>query len=303
VIRTIVVPLDGSALADFALPHARGLAAESGAVVVLVRAVHGWDTPGGKVAAVEEAEVYLRQVQSSPALAGVTVHIQVVSDHPAQAIARVATQRDADLIVMGTHDRSGLGLILHGSVAGAVLRGTTVPVLLVPPVRRPRVRAGTYRTLLIPLDGSAPAESALHEVISSGFAPHATILLVRAVKPSLVYQPAPLGGTPPQVLWQEDQEIERRLADGRSYLHSVTRRETGRRLEPVGVTLDEPASAIARAVDTHGVDVVAMTTQARRGGRHLVDSSVAGAVLHRVDVPVLLLYGGANPGDGAARLT
>src|SRR5205809_2929071 len=135
-IRTIVVPLDGSALAEAALPHARGLAAESGAVVVLVRAVHGWDTPGGKVAAIEQAEVYLRQVQSCPALGDVTVHTDVVTDHPTAAIVRVTTQRDADLIVLGAHDRSGLGLILHGSVASAVLRGTTVPVLLVPPVRR-----------------------------------------------------------------------------------------------------------------------------------------------------------------------
>ena len=301
-IQTIVVPLDGSEPAENAVPHARGLAIESGAIVVLVRAVHGWDTPSGKVAAEEQAESYLRQVQLSPALGGVTVRAEVVKDHPTEAIARVASQRMADLIVIATHDRSGLSRILHGSVADAVLRGTTVPVLLVPPVQRPNVRAGTYRTLLIPLDGSVLAERALHEVVCSGFAPHARILVVRAVEPGVVYEPAPLGDTPPQVLWQEGQEIERRLEDARSYLHSVAGREIGRRVESVGVTLDQPESAIARAVNAHGVDVVVMTTHARRGGRHLVGDSVAGAVLHRVDVPVLLLYGRADPVDGAGRL-
>jgi nucleotide-binding universal stress UspA family protein len=292
-IRTIVVPLDGSPLAEAALPHAYLLAAEAGSTVLLLRVVHGRATLNGTDAALAEAETYLEHVQRHISAGGVSVRTHVATGTPAEAIASVAAQQDADMIAMGTHGRSGLRRMLLGSVTNAVLLATPLPVLLVRAEHRPAVQLGAYRRLLVPLDATPPSEDALRFIVRNGFAPAARILLVHAVAPSLVYAPAPLGDTPTQILWQEGQEIDRQVGAAQSYLHAAARAYPGRSIEPVTVTLDEPAAAILGAARAQDVDAIVMTTHARSGGKRLLDGSVAAEVLYGATVPVLLLRGGS----------
>src|SRR5262249_31753151 len=152
-----------------------------------------------------------------------TVRTHVAIGAPAEALASVAAQQDADLIAMSTHGHSGLRRIIHGSVADAVLHATPLPVLLVRAEHHSPVQLGAYRQLLVPLDGTPPSEDALRFIVRNGFAPAARIFLVRAVSPSLVYTPAPLGDTPTQILWQEGQEIDRQIGAAQSYLHTAAR--------------------------------------------------------------------------------
>jgi nucleotide-binding universal stress UspA family protein len=208
-IRTIMVPLDGSPLAEAALPHACLLAAETRGTVLLVRVAHAGPTPGNQDWTLAEADTYLGHVQRHLSATRFTVRTLVATGTPAEALASVAAQQGADLIAMSTHARSGLRRIVHGSVADAVLHATSLPVLLVHAEHRSTVQLGAYRRLLVPLDGTSPSEDALRYIVRNGFAPAARILLVRAVAPSLVYAPAPLGDTPTQILWQEGLEIDR----------------------------------------------------------------------------------------------
>lgn len=147
----ILVPLDGSPLAEAALPKARALAGAH-ATVTLLRAAEARTFPGvdpteAQISAVEEAEGYLARVLDQLRQDGFANAETTVWYGPAAAaIVEAAHMRKFDLIVMTTHGRSGLGRLIMGSVAESVLRGTTTPILLVraetAPIEPPGAPAG-----------------------------------------------------------------------------------------------------------------------------------------------------------------
>ena len=133
----ILVPLDGSMLAEAALWAAIDLAGKNGATLSLVRAAQahtllGADPVEAQVRTVREAEEYLAAVRRQLQDKGVTrVETHVWYGPAAAAIVEAASFQKAGLIVMCTHGRSGLGRLVLGSVAESVLRGTTIPILIV----------------------------------------------------------------------------------------------------------------------------------------------------------------------------
>jgi nucleotide-binding universal stress UspA family protein len=153
---TILVPVDGSALAEAALPRALELAEVSGARVLLLRAAQAPTVPGvdpteAQVRVVREAETYLAQLrQRLTREGGVKVETSVWYGPAAHAIVEAARLHRADEIVMTTHGRSGLGRLLLGSVAESVLRGTTTPILLLraegAPLEPPSGKANVWET-------------------------------------------------------------------------------------------------------------------------------------------------------------
>jgi len=135
-LERVLVPLDGSLLAEGAIQTAAGLSRDNGASVVLLRAAEAHTLPGAdptdaQVAVVREAEEYLTAVAARLSDEGVAgVETSVWYGSPATAIIEASRLQRADLIVMMTHGRSGLGRLILGSVAESVLRGTTTPILL-----------------------------------------------------------------------------------------------------------------------------------------------------------------------------
>jgi nucleotide-binding universal stress UspA family protein len=135
----ILVPLDGSSLAETALRTAVDLAASSGASVLLLRAAEAHGLPGSdpteaQVKVVREAEEYLDSVTRrfhGAVTAGITTSVWY--GPPAEAIAEAARFNRVDMIVMTTHGRSGLGRMLLGSVTESVLSGTPTPILVLHP--------------------------------------------------------------------------------------------------------------------------------------------------------------------------
>ncbi len=131
----ILVPLDGSVLAEAALWKAAGLL--NGGTLSLLRAVEAHSVPGAdpidaQVAAVRDAEDYLVAVVRRLRDRGLTnIETHVWYGPPAAAIVEAADAQKVDLIVMSTHGRSGLGRLILGSVAESVLRGTRTPILVV----------------------------------------------------------------------------------------------------------------------------------------------------------------------------
>ncbi|HEX2924013.1 MAG TPA: universal stress protein [Chloroflexota bacterium] len=141
--RKILVPLDGSELAETALPHAGTIAAASGAELVLIRVcVPRFLGPQGNGGAVvqeagdrAEAEMYLQEQQSRLRAKGIRVSYHVGTGNVADAIAKQARADDVDLIIMSTHGRTGTQLWAYGSVAYSMLKVATCSVLV---VRTPR---------------------------------------------------------------------------------------------------------------------------------------------------------------------
>ncbi len=141
----IMVPLDGSELAERALPYARELAAATNATLHLVRVVdlppavktHRLGAPVNVYAEViaaqrEEANAYLDQAQAREQTAGRTVTVQRLDGDAATVLLDYVRDAAIDTVVMTSHGGSGLTRWALGTVADRVMRGGTVPVLLVP---------------------------------------------------------------------------------------------------------------------------------------------------------------------------
>lgn len=145
-IGKILVPLDGSPLAEAALGKAIELAKDSpGASITLIRAAEaspiGVDPIKAQIEVVHEAEEYLNGVAKRVRSEGVkSVEISVWYGPPAPSIVEAANVAHAAMIVMSTHGRSGLGRLLLGSVAESVLRATHLPILLLHPDGAPIAR-------------------------------------------------------------------------------------------------------------------------------------------------------------------
>lgn len=160
--KKILVPLDGSELAEKALPHAVALAKGTGAEVTLLTVIHlTLGATGAKLEAIPEAAaerraalraegtLYLEKVQRDLKSQGVTAHIATREGDVAAEIITYAEQEGFDLVAMATHGRSGIDRFVMGSIAEKVLRGTIKPVLLIraiPVVPRPV----DWRTVEIP---------------------------------------------------------------------------------------------------------------------------------------------------------
>lgn len=142
-IERILVPLDGSALAEQALLVAQKLARAQGASLVLLRVVPTLDEGGKRILFADEAaadaqadrwrtdaESYLHQLADGLRGAGIATETHVALGNPADVIYNTIDEAAIDVVVMGTHGRTGLKRWYFGSVADKVLRSATCPVLL-----------------------------------------------------------------------------------------------------------------------------------------------------------------------------
>jgi nucleotide-binding universal stress UspA family protein len=288
VYSTILVPLDGSALAERALPYAVTLARASHARLSLVRAALAHTLPGAEpseaqVAVVQRAERELEATAESLRSAGLTVETHVYYDEAARAIVDATERQGVDLVVMSTHGRGGLGRWVYGSVADRVLRRMAAPVLLVPAAAEPpRTTDGPLR-VVVPLDGSLLAEAVRGRVRVLAAARGAEVLLLRVVEPPV---PLEVDGEGYLSLHHRDAE----LAEAQRYLESVAgeMRAEGIVVSTRAVVDQAVPTIIATAAD-YQADLIAISTHGRGGLARLVLGSVAAAVLHRACTPLLLV--------------
>jgi nucleotide-binding universal stress UspA family protein len=146
VYQKILVPLDGSELAECVLPHVESIARGCGVQsVVFLRVVEPFHLPAGYYGySFSEEEIkridsenkasakdYLDKLVQQTKYDGVTVRTEIISGKPAISIAEYASKNNVDLIVVATHGRSGVSRWAWGSIADRVLRSACVPVLMI----------------------------------------------------------------------------------------------------------------------------------------------------------------------------
>ena len=295
--RTLVVPLDGSELAERALPYAVRLVSAADGRLALVRValappparIDGADWEQEQVAAVQEAEAYLAGVADKLATR-VPVKTSAPYGRAARKILEAIDAFGADGVVMAAHGRTGLPHLVYGSVAEAVLAESQVPVFLVhaqPGEAAPPPFDPSTARAVVPVDGSAFAEAAL-ETAADLVGTAGELVLVSVVEPPDHLERDENG----RVLAYLDQQEEARTREARGYLSRLTaelvQRYPGMRISP-DVRIGEPAAGIAMASIDRRADVVVMATHGRTGVRRAVLGSVAGAVLRTGSTPVLLV--------------
>ena len=298
----ILVPLDGSEQAAAALPHAAMLARALGRALVLLRVVPSagslehmvWPTgvavanPAGLENAVAAARAYLRACAAEQTT-DLPVTVAVRQGDPAAEILAYAGQHPAiDLIVMTTHGRGGVSRWLLGSVAERVLAQVPVPLLL---VRIPAAAAApAYRTILVPLDGSACADLALGQAQLLAQALPAQLLLV-----TVTLAPGDIARLGLDALWallefeRQERALRAALAAKAHHLRTL-----GLEVQ-MTIVAGDPAAEILALTAQADVDLVVMGTQGRSNWDHFLVGSVALKVVRHATTPVLLVRDPATP--------
>jgi nucleotide-binding universal stress UspA family protein len=285
----ILVPLDGSALAEAILPAARSLAERLGARLLLLHvpeheppaAVHGEPHLGG----VPEAHAYLERQAEALRGDGVEVeshvHERPVDDVPT-AVDMHTHELDADLIAMCAHGRGNLRSRLLGSIAERILRGGSVPILL-RTVRQPDVPGFDLRRLLVPLDFGHDVDAALSAARALAPPYAATVSLLCALE-----RPAPvtsrlLPGASALTRAIEMDDLGRRLGE----LADRVRDDLG---DVQAVVSDQPPTeAILAASESLPADVIVLVTDAHGGLSNVYEPSTGQRLLARPDLTLLLI--------------
>lgn len=284
----ILVPIDFSAPSDAALAHARMFARTWTSTLHLLHVTSDRLTPpheGGHPYAEPAA---LRQIRDR--LTDEDRHrrlkIRVVERSvPAEAILSYARTAEIDLIVMGTHGRSGIAHLLMGSVAEDVVRRAPCPVLT---VQRAPEAAAPFTRMLVPTDFSGPSDAALDcaRLLQLRFG--ASIHLLHVLEDEQIA--GPFGA---EVFVTEAPETRAaRLRDARERLShrvSAADRESGRVTSEI--LFGPTASTIVHYAADNGFDLVLMGTHGRTGLAHVLVGSVAERVIRGAACPVMTTHG------------
>ncbi len=301
-LRSLLVPLDGTAFGEHALPLAAGIARRAGAEL---RVVHVHTPPGAEAPPVRHyfpdgpygpsgsiRHTYLDGVVNRLARATAvtaTPFLYDASEGQGLAAALRSASEAVDLVVMATHGRGPLARLVYGGVAHDLLRHSRSPVLLVrgseaPP---PLGAEPAVRRMLVPLDGTAAAEHVLGPAVALGTLWGADYTLLRAL-PLRYLGPELAGYSAGGLPWPADPQRPRVANDA---LACCAKRLAAQGVEvETRVVFDDltAASAILDFARRRPADLIALTTRRRGALMRLLLGSTAGRVIRGATVPVLV---------------
>jgi nucleotide-binding universal stress UspA family protein len=303
--KRMLVPLDGSELAEVALSYAKELAGRLDLELFLLHVYepHGSESQFTRQLYIERAaeiaEMQSRGVQTktgaTPGGKAVEARGEVVTGHPAEEIIRFASENNIDLILMATHGRSGVKRWVLGSVADKVLRASEVPIWLVRAAIPEEIVHDEWpkRTMLVPLDGSKLAESVLPHVealAKQRGAELVQIVLLRVTEEPFVTSDYPEASM--QLTWEEHvrriKEHFRQKAE--RYLVQVQQRLAKAGLNVRSeVLMGKPADEIISYAHNNHPNLVVMATHGYSGISRWEYGSVADKVLHGVTSPIFMV--------------
>ena len=309
--NSILVPLDGSALAEEILPYARAIAPLLNAQLRLVEVVPepAHELVGGAGLTVlygmgdaldreqsrqrwelEEAfargETYIDAQTRRLQNAGLEVQSNILGGQPAEVIVELAHEPQTRLVAMATHGRGGLQRWALGSVADRVAQASPAPVLLVRATPHRPALDFSLKEILVPLDGSELSRQALPLACELARASGAKLTLLQAVSPkiegypSLLTQPLPSYGVILNALRiAAQQELDQIAAELREPGMPVATR----------VVTGHAAEAIVDEAARRTTSMIVMATHGYGGLRRWALGSVADQVLHAIDLPLILV--------------
>ena len=299
-LRSLLVPLDGTRFSEGALPLAEGIAQATGAELHLAH-VHIPHPPDALLANtqfqyegvdLDEYEAHEREWEKTY-LDGLTQRVSkeattavdaVLLDGDVQETLRdYAKKVNADAVVISTHARKGVRRAWMGSVAEALIRAGDLPVLAVHAEEDGSLETpSTVSNILVPLDGSELSEAILPHAVELALAFNATVTLLQVISSRF---PTDTGLVPalPQH-WTEA------LQEGEDYLDKIAHRirARGLRADPMVMAHPNPAKAIHDVAEEVQADMVAMATHGYTGLKRALFGSVAETVLRTTEKPVLM---------------
>jgi nucleotide-binding universal stress UspA family protein len=300
-IKHLLVPLDGSHLAESALPAASFLAERLHASVTLLHLVeaHPPGTVHGErhLKTADNALVYLNEVAARAFPAGIAVekhvHTVQVTDVPG-AIAEHVAEMECDLVILCRHGQTDLHTFLFGSIAQQVIAHGKTPLLVIQPASSGAVPPFTCNRLLVGLDGNPEHETGLAVASSLAAACQADLHLLAVVHTlvTLKNEKAETGKLLPGTMMALLDESEE---DMRVYLAEKVK---GVAADGVAATFavgrGDPAELIVQTAASVQADVIVLTTHGKLGMDAFWAGSVAPNVAVKSRSPLLLVPAPAN---------
>jgi nucleotide-binding universal stress UspA family protein len=296
-IHQILIPLDGSKLAEAALPVAAHIATLSGAELrlVLVHQPESSIVPVGESAVLvaeddrvrrEFESTYLRQVLDRFHLGTKDgVATEIIDGTPGPALAELIRLARPDLVVLATHGRGPMGRFLLGSVTDYLLRHVSAPLLVLkqhegPP--EPELRLGS---ILVALDLTDASRCILDRASDLALLTRARLTLVHVLQP-------PLSNPASGVVASFDPRAAEKLFEAaKGEMDRIAHDLRGKGLEVDGLTIVGVTvpGAITRLAEREGYDLVALTTHGRGGLSRAFIGSVADKVIRTTECPILVV--------------
>jgi nucleotide-binding universal stress UspA family protein len=291
----LLVPLDGSTMAESALPVAAGIAARTHAALTLVHVIerHAPSEVHSErhLVTPREAADYLDEVSRRPIFAGLAVQTHV---HEAEVrdVARSITEHTAelapDLVVMSTHGRGGARRLFSGTLAQKVIGRGATPVLLVGPDAEVREQ-GVWRLILAPVDGNPAHEKGLPIAAELAAAFGCTLHLLM-VTPHIGELTGSEKWTSTLLPGATRLKLEIESTEAQEYLARVAQLFGQKGIAAGSETSrGDPARAIVRTARRLSADLIVMATHGRAGTDAFWEGSVAARVVSRARVPLLLV--------------
>lgn len=288
-IKTVLVPVDGSPAAETVLPYMELIASRTGAALHLVSALER----GDEDPALSETLDYLDEMTDRLRSQSLSCSREVGSGEAADVILSEADAKDVDLIAMTTHGRTGLKRWVLGSVAQKVLHGTSRPLLLVraqEPQERPQARIDR---IVVPLDGSEISARILPYVEELANALDASLVLYNGVPPLELYASVrPLDPGVGMAAASQAADTTARLFDeGQLFLGELVEEieARGKVKARAVVTIGHPIEEIVRVAEEAKAGLIAMATHGHSGVERWVMGSVADGVVRRSRLPCLMV--------------
>ena len=293
--KRILVPLDGSELAERALSPALALAAAMPAKLFLIRVAIplslNLDPELYKrilELGQDDANHYLTSIQSRFSSFATQIEAQVVVGRPARSIINFAQEKEIDLIIMSSHGRSGVSRWVYGSVADKVLHNTPCAKLIIHP--QVIIEPFSIKRILVPLDGSSIAEQALEPALALAVALPAELILLRMTAAPQLFLQEPVPGWPTL-----NAVMETTTQEANTYLQGVQAAVEGSDVSISSlVTTGPTAEGIIEIADSQRADLIVMCSHGRSGIERWVFGSVAEKVLRCVNCLTLVIRSQEN---------
>jgi len=286
--QKILVPLDGSDLAELALPYAQELVSAFDSELILL-----YVSEPAEHEYLHMHQLYLEKVAVQMKKLVKRVSPLVVSGKPAEEIVNYTEKNDIGLIIMASHGRSGIIPWATGGIASKVIDATGVPLLLIKTTKPRRKTKGKHliSRILLPLDGSEAGEAAITRVKELKFRFEAEVVLLEVVPEGRHIRT--IGGLD-YILFPE-QELETFKAEARGYLDKVYKRmQRGKGELKVEIKSGEVVKEILDFARKKKVSLIAISSHGHSGMTKWVFGSIAQKVMQDSPIPVLVVK--ATPG-------
>ncbi len=299
--RHVLVPLDGSHLAEAALPAAAATAHAFAARVTLFHVIEDWapQQVHGQphLTTADQAQAYLTDVAGRPIWQGLALECHVhrtETGDVADSIMAHADELQADLVVLSAHGHGGLKGVVFGTIPQRALTRGRTPLLLVNPTPEGDAPAFHCRRILVPLDGSASHEPVLAPAarLAGSMGAELHLVVVVPTAHTLSGYTAAAGARMPMatraILDLAEQDAE-------SYIRSVRDRMGGEGLKAHwSVGRGEPLTVLIQTARACDADLVAMATHARGAMAGFWSGSLTPKLMQRLDRPMLLVRAEGN---------